>query len=386
MKRTTVLRTSGLALAALTLSAGLAACGGGDEPADATGSDTSSETPEEETPMEEESDAGEMDPAANLYGPACADVPTSGDGSVEGMATAPVASAASANPLLTTLVAAVTAADLVDPLNSAEELTVFAPANAAFEPIPKKDLDGAPEGQGDADPGAHPPRGPARRSPRPALGEFETLNGDMLTINGSGRGGHHRRREGHRALRRHPDRQRDGLRHRHRHDALIFPSDIETQGLSLWTTCAPCLPAPPRRGGVGGPRPLRAVEAVLPRRRRLPSPQFYDDTSTRAFGLAVRVVRDRAQAEEVTQEAFLEVWRSASRYDAAKGSAIGWLLTIVHRKAVDRVRSAEAASRRDTSYHQDNQSVAHDATAEAAEATMEARRVRGAWGAHERAA
>jgi RNA polymerase sigma-70 factor, ECF subfamily len=108
--------------------------------------------------------------------------------------------------------------------------------------------------------------------------------------------------------------------------------------------------------------------------------QFYDETSTRAFGLAVRVVRDRAQAEEVTQEAFLEVWRSASRYDASKGSAIGWLLTIVHRKAVDRVRSAEAASRRDTSYHQDNQSVAHDATAEAAEATMEARRVRSALG------
>ncbi len=66
----------------------------------------------------------------------------------------------------------------------------------------------------------------------------------------------------------------------------------------------------------------------------------------------------------------------SARFNPDKGSAIGWLLTIVHRKAVDRVRSAEAASRRDSGYHQDNQAVAHDVTAEAAEASMEARRVR----------
>ncbi len=108
--------------------------------------------------------------------------------------------------------------------------------------------------------------------------------------------------------------------------------------------------------------------------------RFYDGTAARAFGLAVRVVRDRAQAEEVAQEAFLEVWRTSARFDPARGSAIGWLLTIVHRKAVDRVRSAEAASRRDTNYENDNQSVAHDATAEAVEASMEARRVRDALG------
>jgi len=104
--------------------------------------------------------------------------------------------------------------------------------------------------------------------------------------------------------------------------------------------------------------------------------RFYDATSTRAYGLAVRVVRDPAQAEEVAQEAYLEVWRTAGRYDAGRGSAIGWLLTIVHRKAVDRVRSAEAASRRDTRYDHLHQPVPHDATAEAAEASLEARRVR----------
>jgi len=105
---------------------------------------------------------------------------------------------------------------------------------------------------------------------------------------------------------------------------------------------------------------------------------LYDATSRRAYGLALRVVRDPAQAEEVTQEAYLDIWRTASRFDPDRGSALSWVLTIVHRKAVDRVRSAEAASRRDVTYHQENQPVEHDSTAEAAEASLEARRVRGA--------
>ncbi|WP_244509244.1 ECF RNA polymerase sigma factor SigK [Nocardioides lianchengensis] len=108
--------------------------------------------------------------------------------------------------------------------------------------------------------------------------------------------------------------------------------------------------------------------------------QLYDAVSPRVFGLAVRVVRDRAQAEEVTQEALLEIWRTASRFDPDRGSPLAWMLTIVHRKSVDRVRSAEASTRRDTSYHQQNQPVDHDATAEAAHASLEARRVRTALG------
>ncbi|WP_322937554.1 ECF RNA polymerase sigma factor SigK [Nocardioides bizhenqiangii] len=107
---------------------------------------------------------------------------------------------------------------------------------------------------------------------------------------------------------------------------------------------------------------------------------LYDATAARVHGLAVRVVRDRAQAEEVTQEAFLEIWRTASRFDPERGSALSWLLTIVHRKAVDRVRSAEAATRRDATYHHRNQTVAHDVTADAAQASLEARRVRAALG------
>jgi RNA polymerase sigma-70 factor (ECF subfamily) len=94
--------------------------------------------------------------------------------------------------------------------------------------------------------------------------------------------------------------------------------------------------------------------------------------------MVLRVVRDPAQSEEVTQEVFLEIWRTAGRYDPDRGSPLGWLLTIAHRKAVDRVRAAEASTRRDTTYHDRNKPVDHDTTAEAVHASLEARRVRGA--------
>ncbi|MER5731053.1 fasciclin domain-containing protein [Streptomyces sp. NPDC002138] len=75
------------------------------------------------------------------FGPACAGVPATGAGSFDGMAKDPVATAASHNPALSTLVAAVKQAGLVDTLNNAKDLTVFAPTNEAFAKIPKADLD-----------------------------------------------------------------------------------------------------------------------------------------------------------------------------------------------------------------------------------------------------
>ena len=106
--------------------------------------------------------------------------------------------------------------------------------------------------------------------------------------------------------------------------------------------------------------------------------EFYDATSARAYGLALRVVRNPAHAEEVTQEAYLDAWRSSVRYDAGRGSAAGWLLTIVHRKAVDRVRSVEAATTRDETWNRESAPVDHDQTAEAAHASLDATRVRNA--------
>lgn len=104
--------------------------------------------------------------------------------------------------------------------------------------------------------------------------------------------------------------------------------------------------------------------------------RLYDATASRVHGLVLRLVRDPAQSEEVTQEVFLQVWRTAARYDESRGSALSWLMTIAHRRAVDRIRSAEAASRNETGYHQNTHAIPHDTTAEAAEASMEARRVR----------
>jgi RNA polymerase sigma-70 factor (ECF subfamily) len=134
---------------------------------------------------------------------------------------------------------------------------------------------------------------------------------------------------------------------------------------------------PPHEGGSAAAR----LAELLKRSGRGDEAAFaewYDATSARAFGLAVRVLRDPAQAEEVTQESYLDCWRHAARFDPTKGSALSWLLTIVHRKAVDRVRAAEAAGRRDTAYGRRAQEVEHDQTAEQATASIEATRVRAA--------
>ena len=108
--------------------------------------------------------------------------------------------------------------------------------------------------------------------------------------------------------------------------------------------------------------------------------KLYDATSVRLFGLVLRVVRDRAQSEEVTQDAYLDIWRNSARFDPGRGSAISWLMTIGHRKAVDRVRSAEAARRRDTAYEARDQGTPFDQTAEEAHSNLDAQRVQRALG------
>ncbi len=180
MKLNTLTRNTGIAAAALSLSFGLAACGS-DSNDDAAADTTSSSAP---APTEESSEA--TDAGADTFGPGCSAIPTSGDGSFNGMATAPVASAASANPLLKTLVAAVTEADLVDTLNSAEALTVFAPTDDAFGKIPEKDLNAvlADKETLTAILTHHVIAGQLGQDE--IAGEHETLNGDMLTVEGSG--------------------------------------------------------------------------------------------------------------------------------------------------------------------------------------------------------
>ncbi len=108
---------------------------------------------------------------------------------------------------------------------------------------------------------------------------------------------------------------------------------------------------------------------------------LYDATAPRVLGLVLRVLRDRAQAEEVTQEVFLQVWRTAGSFDPSRGSALGWLLTLAHRRAVDRVRSVVAQSRRDVAYESQSVTTPFDSTAEIAEGRLEATEVHVALGA-----
>jgi RNA polymerase sigma-70 factor (ECF subfamily) len=106
--------------------------------------------------------------------------------------------------------------------------------------------------------------------------------------------------------------------------------------------------------------------------------QFYDATATAAQGLALRVVGNRALAEEVTQEAYLALWRAAGRFNRNRGTAFSFLITIVHRRAVDSVRASRAANGRDQSYHRQQPTVDPDPTAAAAHARLGATKVRAA--------
>lgn len=105
---------------------------------------------------------------------------------------------------------------------------------------------------------------------------------------------------------------------------------------------------------------------------------LYDRTAARVHGLVLRTVRNPAIADEVTQEVFVEIWRLGARFDPAQGSAIGWMLTIAHRRVVDRVRAEEASGRRDAVYARRDARRDHDSTADEAERTIGRERVRAA--------
>ncbi len=185
MKLQNLRRTAGAATAVLALSVTLAACGEDDTKANDSdnSSDTSSDT------MSDSSEA--QGAAADTFGPGCSKIPTSGAGSFDGMVKDPVATAASNNPLLSTLVTAVGAIDgLGDTLNGAAALTVFAPYNDAFAEIPEKDLNGLVEGgKKDGDKSAlygilaHHVLGENDKADA-VTGEKTTLKGDTLTVSG----------------------------------------------------------------------------------------------------------------------------------------------------------------------------------------------------------
>lgn len=105
-------------------------------------------------------------------------------------------------------------------------------------------------------------------------------------------------------------------------------------------------------------------------------PPLYDALAGRVYGLVRQVVRDPAQSEEVTQEAMLDIWRTATRYDPSRASVVTWALTIGHRRAVDRVRAEESAGARDDRYAADTAAPAYDEVSEGAITRVEAEQVR----------
>lgn len=104
--------------------------------------------------------------------------------------------------------------------------------------------------------------------------------------------------------------------------------------------------------------------------------QLYDAVANSVFGIVRRVLRDPAQSEEVTQEVLIEVWRTSTRFDSARGSASSWILTMAHRRAIDRVRSSQAAQDRDQLSAQREQARDYDDVAEQVENRLEQQQVR----------
>jgi RNA polymerase sigma-70 factor, ECF subfamily len=124
-----------------------------------------------------------------------------------------------------------------------------------------------------------------------------------------------------------------------------------------------------RRGG--------ALEAALISVARGDNAAFamvYDQCAAAVLGTARRVLRDPAQSEEVMQEVLLEVWRTAARFDPAAGSATAWVLTLAHRRAVDRVRSEQKAAEREV--RAATAAIAYDEVSDAVEAQLDRERVR----------
>ncbi|MBJ7904829.1 sigma-70 family RNA polymerase sigma factor [Streptomyces sp. NPDC003656] len=103
---------------------------------------------------------------------------------------------------------------------------------------------------------------------------------------------------------------------------------------------------------------------------------LYDAVSGSVLGVVRAVLRDQAQSEEVAQEVLVEVWRTAPRYRPERGTAVNWILTLAHRRAVDRVRSVEAAAARDTRAALLDRTPAYDQVTEQVETRLEQEQVR----------
>lgn len=188
-------RTTAFVALLAALPIGLAACGSTSTPSTSSGAAASSSSAAPTTSSSSSSSSTTSSATGSStmsgamgtpFGSGCAAVPTSGAGSFNGMATAPVATAASSNPVLSTLVTAVKAAGLVDTLNSAPAITVFAPSNDAFAKIPSDTLNKVLADKATLTKilTGHVIAG--KLSPDKLAGDHQTLAGNTVTVTGSG--------------------------------------------------------------------------------------------------------------------------------------------------------------------------------------------------------
>ncbi|MYT39816.1 sigma-70 family RNA polymerase sigma factor [Streptomyces sp. SID8356] len=129
----------------------------------------------------------------------------------------------------------------------------------------------------------------------------------------------------------------------------------------------------------GVPSPGPDLQELLVRVARGDQEAFadvYDAVSGPVLGLVRSILRDPAQSEEVAQEVLVEVWRTAPRFQASRGSAMNWVLTLAHHRAVDRVRSAEAAAAREHRAALLDRTPAFDEVSEQVETRLEREQVR----------
>ncbi len=101
---------------------------------------------------------------------------------------------------------------------------------------------------------------------------------------------------------------------------------------------------------------------------------LFEQVGPSVFGVVRRVIRDPAQSEEVTQDVLLEVWRTAFKFDPARGSAMAWVMTLAHRRAVDRVRSVQKETEREL--RTATAEIPYDDVIEAVESSLDRERVR----------
>lgn len=130
------------------------------------------------------------------------------------------------------------------------------------------------------------------------------------------------------------------------------------------------------------PPPAAAAAAAIERAARGDESafaEFYDEVSPVVYGTTLRVLRNPALAEEVTQDVFLELWKQAPRYDGSRGSPKAWAATVAHRRAVDRVRSEESARARDDASHR-MADVDHDVVVDEVTSELDRSRVVSALG------